>query len=62
MLLETKDPLECPKCGKKVLVQQGSDRYRCLWCGFDRDLSEPEVGGILPFLAIGTLILLILIL
>lgn len=34
--------LECPRCGKRVLVRRGEGRYHCLWCGFNRDISEPE--------------------
>lgn len=33
---------ECPNCGRNALVQPSRDRYHCLWCGFKRDLSEPE--------------------
>ncbi|MEO1095364.1 MAG: hypothetical protein AAFX01_10745 [Cyanobacteria bacterium J06638_28] len=34
------EALECPRCGKHVLVRRGNDHYRCLWCGFRRDISE----------------------
>lgn len=38
------DALECPRCGKRVLVSRGEGHYHCLWCGFKRDISEPEEG------------------
>jgi DNA-directed RNA polymerase subunit RPC12/RpoP len=33
--------MECPRCGKHVLVERESGHYRCLWCGFERDISAP---------------------
>jgi ribosomal protein S27AE len=46
--LEVRNTLdECPKCGKRSLAQSGSDKYHCLWCGFYRDISEPEGGVVL---------------
>ncbi|MFE4104957.1 hypothetical protein [Almyronema epifaneia] len=30
----------CPSCGKQALVQYETYQYRCLWCGFDRDVSR----------------------
>ena len=36
------EALECPRCGKRVLVRRGNDHYHCLWCGFQRNIAEPE--------------------
>lgn len=44
------DSLECPRCGKPVLVRRGNDHYHCLWCGFKRDISESQ--GLGEFLAV----------
>lgn len=51
--------LECPRCGKHVLVRRGSDYYQCLWCGFRRNLSEPE--GLPVFLVIVLVFLYLLL-
>lgn len=52
-LLETRNLLqECPKCGKRSLAQKGRDRYHCLWCGFDRDISRSEGANIFFIAAI----------
>lgn len=42
MLIQPQFPqhLECPKCGKQTIVQRDRDVYRCISCGFRRDLSE----------------------
>jgi hypothetical protein len=63
MQLQTKSTMDCPKCGKKGLVERFPNCYHCLWCGFHKDLSEPEPesGGLLPMLAIAFLILLFLL-
>ncbi|HBE20119.1 MAG TPA: hypothetical protein DEG17_17290 [Cyanobacteria bacterium UBA11149] len=34
--------VECPKCGKKSVVQRSSDVYQCLACDFVRDFAKPE--------------------
>lgn len=34
-------PVECPKCGKRTIIQRGPDLYQCLSCDFTRDFSEP---------------------
>lgn len=34
--------VECPKCGKKSVVQRSPDIYQCLACDFRRDFSKPE--------------------
>lgn len=61
---ETKDSLECPKCGKKVLVQESKTKYSCLWCNFSRDLtrSEKQVDGAVPLFAILAMLTFILLL
>lgn len=46
MFSDHHEALECPKCGKKVLVRQDNTRYSCLWCGFHRDISQPRLGGL----------------
>lgn len=51
------EALECPRCGKRVLVRRGGDHYHCLWCGFQRDIAEPEgmpgiLGGVLAVLVV----------
>lgn len=55
--------LECPKCGKKVLVKQSRATYRCLWCGFHRDISGASPGGwqtmVAAAVAIGILLLML---
>lgn len=61
MLLKTKGTMECPKCGKKGLVERHPDNYHCLWCGFQKDLSEPEPSGLLALLAIAFLVLFFLL-
>ncbi len=33
-------PVECPKCGKRTIIQRGPDLYQCLSCDFTRDFSE----------------------
>jgi ribosomal protein S27AE len=69
MQLQTKNTMDCPKCGKKGLVEHFPNHYHCLWCGFQKDLSEteaeaepkPESSGLLPLLEIAFLILLLLL-
>lgn len=36
------DKTECPKCGKKTVVQRQGDLYECLNCEFKQDFSEPS--------------------
>jgi ribosomal protein L37E len=46
--LEIRNTLpECPRCGKSSLAQLSRNKYQCLWCGFNRDLSEPEWTGVI---------------
>lgn len=61
---ETKDALECPKCGKKVLVQESKTKYSCLWCNFSRDLVQREnkMDGAVPFFAILAMLAFLLLL
>jgi hypothetical protein len=57
--IEPRNPLdECPNCGKHSLAQNGSDKYHCLWCGFYRDISQPE-GGFMVFAAAIFIVVLI---
>lgn len=30
----------CPKCGKQSLAQPRENHYRCVWCGFESDVSN----------------------
>lgn len=54
---------QCPKCCKHSLVQMGVDKFRCIWCGFKSDLSEPDFelsSLIMLILLVGVLLLLLL--
>lgn len=56
------EALECPRCGKRVLVKRGENQYHCLWCGFRRDISAPgEFPGFLAVIPAAIIILLLLI-
>ena len=33
----------CPKCGKAALAQPYENHYRCLWCGFESDVSSESM-------------------
>ncbi len=58
--IETRNMLdECPKCGKHSLAQQGHDKYHCLWCGFYRDISQPQGGELLIAAAIFVVVLIV---
>ncbi len=61
-LTESPGALECPQCGKRVLVEYETNKYRCLWCGFSRVLSDSESDDALPLLAVLALIVFILLL
>ncbi|MEO0456860.1 MAG: hypothetical protein AAF152_09785 [Cyanobacteria bacterium P01_A01_bin.114] len=37
---QTAESLECPKCGKRTIVQGGGYQFHCLNCNFHRDLSS----------------------
>ncbi|MBD2090038.1 hypothetical protein H6F67_09255 [Microcoleus sp. FACHB-1515] len=40
-LEHTKDTLhQCPRCSKYALVQRDADKFYCLWCHFNRDVSD----------------------
>lgn len=56
------EALECPRCGKRVLVRRGEDHYHCLWCGFQRNIAEPEdfSGFLGALLAIMVVLLLVI--
>ena len=51
--------LACPRCSKHSVVQYGS-MYRCLNCGFKRDVTDDHSGGvgILAILGAGFVLLL----
>mgnify|MGYP000002104841 CR=1 FL=1 len=34
----------CPKCGKLALAQPRENYYRCLWCGFESNVSDDRLG------------------
>lgn len=36
------DNIECPKCGKKAIVQCNENLYRCLCCDYLKDFSKPD--------------------
>lgn len=38
-----RDLQPCPKCGKSALAQPRENYYRCLWCGFESNVSEEEM-------------------
>lgn len=54
-------PTECPKCGKKSLIRRSNEQYHCLWCGFHRNLSQPEAGNIFLMAAALALVLIVLL-
>lgn len=33
----------CPRCGKTALAQPRENLYRCLWCGFQSDVSDEAI-------------------
>lgn len=33
---------DCPKCGKRTIVEHGDGNYECLSCGFKCSLSKSE--------------------
>ncbi|MBE7386113.1 MAG: hypothetical protein F6J95_032585 [Leptolyngbya sp. SIO1E4] len=49
----------CPKCGKEALAQPRENLYRCLWCGFQSDVSDEAVR--FPFLFLLTIFVVIAI-
>lgn len=42
---QTAESVECPKCGKRTIVQGSSYQYHCLNCNFHRDLSSKMSTG-----------------
>ena len=42
---DSKDILhDCPKCNKKALAQVEPGVFECIWCGFRRDVTQPQRG------------------
>lgn len=35
-------PLECPRCSKRTLIQQTASRFKCINCGFFRNISDDD--------------------
>lgn len=64
MLTEQSNTLECPQCGKKVLVQENGTKYTCLWCDFNRDLTPvlKQADKTLPFFSVLALMAFVLLL
>lgn len=70
-MLELKDNAHvlhsCPNCGKPALAQIGNERFRCLWCNFNRDFSRSSGfgsagasnGGFFLSLVFGVLLLIL---
>jgi uncharacterized protein (DUF983 family) len=59
-LMNVKETLECPKCGKRCLVEKSSNHYHCLWCHFDRNINnDPEDGNAIAFV-VGVLLIMAL--
>lgn len=57
----TRDTLhQCPRCSKYALVQRDTDKFHCLWCHFDRDVSDSS-GAASAAVIIGFFIFLLLI-
>lgn len=53
----------CPRCGKTALAQPRENLYRCLWCGFESDVSEAPVRfPFLLFLAVAVLLFTVFVL
>jgi len=52
---------ECPRCEKRTLYQRSAHYFICLWCGFRRDISEPEPSFLSTVLMLLTLVVLILL-
>lgn len=36
------DGVECPRCGKRTIVQRHPDVFQCLNCDFQRDFSRSQ--------------------
>lgn len=39
------NPMECPRCGRRAIVQNGASTYVCINCGFRRDVSSDSFDG-----------------
>ncbi|MGB3494896.1 MAG: hypothetical protein WBA57_19355 [Elainellaceae cyanobacterium] len=53
-------PLECPQCGKKVLMQNGNF-FKCLWCKFESSLDENPDGSVFWSFVLAILVMLLFI-
>lgn len=55
-------PMECPRCGKRTIVQDGSSIYTCLNCHFRKDVSQAntEAPSIWALLMIMVIVLLLI--
>ena len=59
---QTHESMECPRCDRKGLVSRNNEVYKCVYCGFRRDLSNSgeNVDSILLWL-IGLVIVIFVI-
>jgi ribosomal protein L37AE/L43A len=60
-----KSILDCPQCGRHSMVSPEPSVYRCLSCGFSRDLTSSEQRTGLPeflFFFLGVFIMLAVLL
>lgn len=49
---------QCPRCDRQALARIDNTKYRCLWCGFYRDLAEPYFNS---FGGLGLLVVLLVV-
>ena len=52
----------CPRCGKAALAQPRENFYRCLWCGFQSDVSDEAIRFPFYFLLFIAVVILIAVL
>jgi len=55
------EPMECPRCDRKGLVQRNAEVYQCVYCGFRRDLTGSAETVDSLFLWIVSLIIIIFV-
>jgi ribosomal protein L37E len=58
-LYERKQLHVCPKCGRESLHQLSHTHFRCLWCGFDRNVDVDEWNVLQTLVAIAGAVLAI---